>query len=136
MKTMLSLLVAVLCGCAGGPTKDYYNPSVIGAKFLPPVTLQLAETPRAEADKLTQKGYVIVGTSAYMGKLAESKELIAQAKRVGANHVVYGARFVPAPPGSWSFKFGPGNFGSGGSGGGATDMYIIFLGRPPQVPQP
>lgn len=130
MKITLIVLCAFLfAGCAGGPTKDYYNPAVVGAKYKGPVTLKLSENPKAEADKCVGEGYTVIGTSAYMGKLAESKELIAQARRVGANHVVYGAKFVPNAPGTWSFKFGPGNFGSGGSGGGNSDMYIVFLGR-------
>ena len=127
--TLLLSGLLFLTGCAGGPTKDYYNPSIVGARFAGPVTMTLTETPKADAEKLVQEGYTIIGTSAYMGKYAEAKELKAQARRVGANRVVYGARFVPAPPGSWSFRFGPGNFGGGGSGGGSTDMYIIFLGR-------
>jgi hypothetical protein len=130
MRALLLLAGLLLfTGCAGGPTKDYYNPAVVGAKSKGPVTLALTETPKAEAEKLVQQGYTIIGTSVYQGKLAESKEMIAQAKRVGANHVVYGAKFVPAPPGSWSFRlggFGPG----GGSSAGSSDMYIVFLRRP------
>jgi hypothetical protein len=131
MKLTICLIGTVaLVGCAGGPAKDYYNPAVVGAKFKPPVTVTLSQTPKAEVDELVAQGYTLIGTSAYAGKLPESKELIAQARRVGANHVVYGGKFIPNPPGSWSFRFGPGNFGSGGSGGGVNDMYIVFLGRP------
>lgn len=129
MKTLLALLpVTLLVGCAGGPTKNYYNPAVVGAKYKGPVTLTLVEDPKSEAEKCVREGYIVIGTSAYSGKLAESKEMIAQARRVGANHVVYRAHFVPAPPGSWSFSFGRG-FGSGEGGGGATDMHIVFLGK-------
>lgn len=130
MKTLLLLVgVSLLAGCAGGPTKDYYNPTVVGAKYKGPITMTLTENPKADSEKLVSEGYALIGTTAYLGKLAEAKELRAQARRVGANHVVYGAKFVPAPPGSWSFRFG--GFGSGGgSAGGGSDMYIVFLGRP------
>ena len=49
-------------------------------------------------------------------------------KLIEAHHVIYSCRFIPNPPGSWSFGFG-GGFASGGTGGGCNDVHIVFLGR-------
>jgi len=123
-----AIILLSLCGCAGGPTKDYYNPAVVGAKFQEPITMALVEDLKAEKEKCVRDGYTVIGTTDYSGKVPEAVELLAQAKRVHANHVIYSCRFIPAPPGSWSFGFGNG-FGAGGSGGGRNDVHIVFLGR-------
>ena len=128
----LAIALFVIAGCAGGPVKDYYNPAVVGKKFPGPVTTTLSETPKTEVERLVTQGYTIIGTAAWTGEYAKADELQAQARRVGANHVVYGARFVPAPPGSFNFRFGQG-WGAGGGGGGMTDMYVVFLGKPPEI---
>lgn len=129
MKPLILLPLLLLAGCAGGPVKDFYNPAVIGAKYPGPVTVELVDSPRGEAERLVgQSGYKIIGTSSWTGEYVQAKELQAQARRVGANHVVYGARYVPPQPGAWSFRFGQG-FGTGGTGGGMTDQYVVFLGR-------
>lgn len=129
MKTIKIAFVCVaLCGCAGGPTKDYYNPAVVGAKFKGPVTMELVgEINSATADYI-RAGYTVIGKTVYGGKYPEAVELKAQAKRVGANKVVYSTKFVPAAPGSWSFSFGRG-FGGGGTETGSSDVYIVFLGK-------
>lgn len=128
MRYFLLVLILVVAGCAGGPTKDYYNPAIVGAKYKGPITMALVNDAVIERDRLVQAGYTVIGTTGYSGKYPEAKELIAQAKRVGANHVIYQATYVPNTPGSWSFSFGRG-FGSGSGGGGRNDVYIIFLGK-------
>jgi hypothetical protein len=124
----LPIILLCLCGCAGGPTHHYYNPAVVGAKFKGPVTMTLVDDVKSEAEKLVDEGYTVIGRTDYRGKYPEAVELRAQAKRVGANHVVYSALWIPAPPGSWSFSFNRG-FGSGGTGGGQNEVSIVFLGR-------
>jgi len=128
---IVSLVVGclLLAGCAGGPTHDYHNPTLVGAKFRPPITMTRVEEVGAEKERLVREGYTVVGATDYGGKHPEAKELKAQAKRAGANHVIYSSHFVPNPPGSWHFSFGRG-FGSGGTGGGSHNVHIVFLGRP------
>lgn len=124
----LTCLSIGLIGCAGGPTKDYYNPTIVGAKYKGPVTMELVgEINSATADYI-RSGYKVIGKTAYGGKYPKAVELEAQAKRVGANKVVYSTKFVPAAPGSWSFSFGRG-FGGGGTETGSSDVYIVFLGK-------
>jgi hypothetical protein len=124
----LVALSLLLCGCAGGPTKEYYNPTVVGAKFKGPVTMNRVEDVGSERVRLVNAGYTLVGSTVYAGKHPKAVELKAQAKRAGANHVVYSSDFHPNPPGSWNFRFGQG-FGSGGSGGGYHNVQIVFLGK-------
>ena len=130
MKIKLILLVVItslLCGC-GGVVQDHYNPAIVGATFKGPVTVALVENIQIEQEKCVQQGYKVVGTCAFAGEYPETGQLISQAKRVHANHVIYSARAVPAQPGSWGFSFGQG-FGSGGTGSGHTDVQIVFLGK-------
>jgi hypothetical protein len=90
--------------------------------------MTLVDEVQSEKEKLVRDGYKVVGTTDYRGKSPEAVELRAQAKRAGANHVIYSATWIPAPPGSWSFSFGRG-FGSGGTGGGHHEVRIVFLGK-------
>lgn len=122
------ILTLFLYGCAGGPTHDYYNPAMGDAKFKGPVTMEHVEDIAAAKEQALSNGYVLVGSTDYGGKFPESKELTAQAKRAGANHVVYAAKWIPNPPGSWHFSFGQG-FGGGGTGGGTYEVHILFFGK-------
>lgn len=97
--------------------------------------MSLVENVTTETERLVREGYTVVGRTDYSGKHPEAVELKAQAKRAGANHVIYSSRYVPpapAAPGSWHFRFGQG-FGSGGTGNpensGFNDVHIVFLGR-------
>ena len=129
MRYTLLILALCLCGCAGGPTHDYYNPALIGGpKFKGPATMALVDDVRAEKEKALGEGYTLIGSTDYSGKYPEASELQAQARRVHANHVIYSIRGVPAPPGSWHFSFGRG-FGSGGTDGGYNEVHIVFLGK-------
>ena len=129
MKTcMLILGLAVLCGCVGGPTKDYYNPTIVGANFKGPTTMARVEDLKAERDKLIGEGYTVIGTTQYTGKYPEAVELKAQAKRIGANRVIYSTTYIPPQPGSWNFSWGYWG-GSVGTGGSGYDVTIVFLGR-------
>src|SRR5438552_16747847 len=116
MKTRFWLALFILplmAGCASGPTHDYYNPTVVGAKYKGPVTIAQVDDLKTEVEKCQQQGYVVIGSTRYSGKYPETVELKAQAKRVGANHVVYHCTLLPAQPGAWHFSFG----GWGGNGG-------------------
>lgn len=125
---LYSFLALFLLGCAGGPTKKYYNPAMVGAKFSGPITMNRVEDIGRERSRLVSEGYTVIGSTVYAGKHPEAVELKAQAKRVGANHVVYSSDFQANPPGSWNFRFGQG-FGAGGSGGGFHNVQIVFLGK-------
>lgn len=117
-----------ITGCVGGPTRDYYNPAMVGASFKPPITMTRVEDVRAEQQRLVSTGYKVIGSTIYGGKHPESIELQTQAKRVGANHVIYSSVWIPNAPGSWSFSFNRYG-GAGGTGGGYHDVSIVFLGK-------
>ncbi len=130
MKILFPLLlgVAMLSACANGPTHDYYNPAIIGAHYKGPVTIEQVKGIQNVLEQRQSEGYAIIGKTIYSGKYPETIELIAQAKRVGANHVVYESHFIQAQPGSWHFGFG--NWGGGGgSDNGMSDNVIVFMGK-------
>ena len=125
------ILGLCLCGCANGPTHDYYSPVVTGGpKFHKPVTMTLVPDVTLEKAKCLGEGYTLIGISDYSGKYPEASELKAQARRCHANHVIYSVKDV-SKPGEWHFRFGgwgtPG--ASGGSGGGDNEVHIVFMGR-------
>ena len=120
-------LALLLCGCAGGPTHDYYSPVLNGGpKFKKPITFALVEDVAPAKAKCISDGYTLIGISDYSGKYPEACELKAQARRIHANHVIYSVRNT-AKPGEWHFRFG-GGFGSGGTGGD-NEVHIVFLGK-------
>lgn len=133
-RTLPFLFALLLCGCAGGPTKDYYNPVIPNAKYKGAAAIVRVDDVRAETARLTSQGYTVVGRTDYGGKHPEAVELKAQARRAGANYVVYSSLYVPPPPdekGSWHFSMGQG-FASGGTGsgrGGFNDVHVVFLGK-------
>jgi hypothetical protein len=124
----LFLCAILLSACAGGPTKDYYNPQIIGAHFQGPVTIIQADHLNAELEKCHDEGYQIIGVTRYSGSYPKTVELVAQARRVGANHVVYHSGYLAPEPGSWHFSISSWG-GNGGTDGGKSDNYIVFLGK-------
>lgn len=128
MNTHPLFFALILCGCAGGPTKTYYNPAMAGkGGFKGPITMSRVENVAEERSRLLAQGYSVVGTTIYGGKHPKAAELKAQAKRAGANHVIYSSYFVPAPPGSWSFNMN--QFGGWGGSGGTHNVQIVFMGK-------
>jgi hypothetical protein len=120
--------LTILTGCATGPVHDYYNPAVASAAFAGPVMVRLVDNAATDKESYIANGYTLIGTAAWTGKLPESKELIAQAKRVHANLVIYTAHYMPPQPGSWGFSFNQWG-GFGGSQGASSSVYVIFLGK-------
>lgn len=123
-------MLAILCGCASGPTHTYYNPLVTDAHFKGPITILQVDASelKSAVDAAKNDGYEIIGQTIYSGKYAETKELMAQAKRVHANHIVFSAALIPSQPGQWHFGFN--RFGGGGgTDGGSTDNHIVFMGK-------
>jgi len=88
--------------------------------------MALVDDVRPEKEKCLREGYTLVGSTDYFGKYPEASELRAQAKRSGANHVVYSVRNA-SKPGEWHFSFG--SWGGTGGTGGNNEVHIIFLGR-------
>lgn len=125
----LLVLALALCGCAGGPTHDYYSPAIVdGPKFKGPITMALVDDLKAEKVKCVQDGYTIIGTTDYMGKYPEACELRAQAKRVNANHIIYSCerskgqasvRFYAGPVAPWAPNPMADQF----------DVKIVFMGK-------
>lgn len=87
--------------------------------------MALVDDVRAEKERLVSQGYVVTGTSDYVGKYPEAVELKAQARRSGANHVIYSSK--PTGDGGWRFSFS--RFGGGGGSNQAAEVHIVFLGR-------
>src|SRR3989442_485102 len=61
MKTLYHILllniVVSMSGCAGGPTRDYYNPALVdGPKFKGPVTMELVKDIEAEEQRCVTGG--------------------------------------------------------------------------------
>lgn len=130
MKALILCLICavLLSACAGGPTKDYYNPMVFGAHYKGPVTIIQVDHLNAEIEKCHNEGYELIGSTRYSGSYPKTVELIAQAKRVGANHIVYHSGYMAPEPGSWHFSIGSWG-GGGGTDGGKSDNYIVFMGK-------
>ena len=83
-------LLIVLCGYAGGPTHDYYNPALVnGPKFKADYHPRV-DNLQAEKERLLKEGCTLIRSTDYTGKYSEAVELTAQAKRVHANHVQSG----------------------------------------------
>ncbi|HEY2084166.1 MAG TPA: hypothetical protein VGI88_15390 [Verrucomicrobiae bacterium] len=127
MRSFFLLLLIVLCGCAGGPTHDYYSPAVVGGtRFKGPITMSLVDDVNVEKEKCLAAGYVLIGTSDYTGKYPEAAELKAQAHRAYANHVIYSVKDV-SKPGSWHFSIS--NWGGGGGSSSENETHIVFMGK-------
>jgi hypothetical protein len=122
-------LALLLCGCAGGPPHDYYNASVANhPKFKGPAVIEIVEDVEADKGKLVSEGYTQIGVSDYYGRYPEAIELRAQARRAGANKVIYSCRHMAAPPGAWEFSFN--RFGGGGGTvSGQFHVRIYYLGK-------
>jgi hypothetical protein len=88
---LLSLLICLVSGCAGGPPHHYYSPVSGGTshKFKGPIILALVDDINVEKEKRLKDGYVLIGHSDYRGQYPEASELRAQAKRAHANYVLW-----------------------------------------------
>lgn len=122
----ISLAAAILCGCAGGPPHDYYNPMIAGAHYSGPVSVEYVENLESVKQKCINDGFTLIGTSFYSGQIPKSVEIQAQAHRVGANHVIYSMRSNPND-GSWSFSFN--QFGGSGGTGRGVSVAILYFGK-------
>lgn len=123
----LCFLLAI-AGCAGGPTHDYYSPSVNGAKYPGQPVMHLSEKFDADKAGLLSSGYTLIGTTDYYGKYPEAAELKAQAGRVGANYVLYGCERIESNSQAWKMSFGSWG-GRGGSVGDQFKVRIAFFGK-------
>lgn len=122
------LVSLLLVGCAGGPAADDSNLTVVGAKFQEPVTMELVANVGSAKEKCLRDGYKVVRTADYSGKSPTAVELEAEARRLGASHVIYSVRFISLQSGNWNSGFN--RFGAGGGiSGGVSDVSIVFLGK-------
>jgi len=129
-KLIFPLLVcaAFLEACAGGPTKDYYNPIIYDSHFKGQPSIEMVDNVKEAETNAVADGYTVIGRTIYGGKLPEAVELKAQARRVHANKVIYSVHYNPPQPGSWHFGFGSMG-GGGGTDSGAYGVRIVFLGK-------
>ncbi len=123
MKKLFPILlgVALLSACAGGPPKDYYNPTD-PPKFKGALSIEIVQDLEAAKAKCIAEGYTVIGTSVYGGDQPKRVELEAQAKRVHATKVIYHLNPHKGP--SWNVHVGL--FSGGGGGYGVN---IIYLGK-------
>jgi len=129
MKNFACLLALILCGCAGGPTHDFYKPVVLDAKFKGPVTIELVESLPLAKEKCLREGYAVVGTTAYFGKYPESNELETQAVNVGANYVIYSVKLMSGASRNSGLGFNNGGLAGSTAKGGANEVSVVFLGK-------
>jgi hypothetical protein len=126
MRTTLLLFccVALMSGCASGPTHDYYNPIVANPpKFKGDLTIELVDDLDASARHCTDEGYTVIGQSTYVGAQPKAAELTAQAKRVHATRVIYAMQ--SAGPTNMQMHVGF----LGGSIDNGYQVSILFLGK-------
>lgn len=121
---LLFCCLALLSGCAGGPTHDYYNPIVANPpKFKGDLAIELVDDLDASARHYTDEGYTVIGQSTYVGEQPKAAELKAQAKRVHATRVLYSLQ--SAGPASVQMHVGF----LGGSIDNGYQVNILFLGK-------
>lgn len=131
-KLLMTVSMSVLlCGCANGPTHDYYNPvenSAGDLRFSGPVRIECVNDLKEAEAKCMNRGGVLMGESSYRGKSPELVELRAQARRAHANRVYYTCEYLPPQAGSWHFSLN--NWGAGGgTDSGAYAVDIVFMGK-------
>src|SRR5436305_10717444 len=125
MRYVALCLLALLCGCAGGPPHDYYSPAVVdGPRFKGAITMEVVDDIEAAKSRYLSDSCILLGTSNYTGDQPKANELKAQARRAHANRVVYSLKDV-SRPGSWHFNFG--GFGSGGGSDHTYETRILYF---------
>lgn len=105
MKTVLLVLLAgLLGGCATNPFAQFYQdgtqkmPLTMQQGLLPPskepqIGIVTTATVQDECRHLVERGYALIGSAGFAGPLAPRDQLIDQAKKVGAEVVLYGSDF-------------------------------------------
>ncbi len=104
---LLALFAAgMLCGCAGGPTHDWYKPTGATADVPFKGKAALIESSDYWNDirARMRDGYRLFGTSDYRGKYPEMVELTAQARRVKAGIVIFTTGYIDTISGVRSFS--------------------------------
>jgi hypothetical protein len=121
---LLLCCAALFTGCASGPVHDYYHPAAANPpNFKGDVTIEMVGDLDAAAKRCTDGGYMVIGASQYEGDQPTSEELMAQAKRVHASHVIY--TLQPGAFGNMQMHVGV----FGGSVGNSYAVNVIFLGK-------
>ena len=101
---LLIALAACFTGCASDPFIQYYHdhtkqmPVPLRQRLLPPERgPQIVTTPfakhRDEGQRLEERGYVIIGEANFQGGAPTQQQLLARAKAVGAEVVLFSAEF-------------------------------------------
>jgi hypothetical protein len=114
MKTLLLAagLGIFLTGCATNPVAQFYQdqkknmPVTLQQKLLPPSNAEprlISATPGIQRIKIArgilEQGYVLIGFSAYQGPAATEQQLVDQAKKVGADIVLFTSEFMGSQQG-------------------------------------
>lgn len=104
MKTLLPLIASMglLAGCATNPFAQFYQdntkqwPITMQQRLLPPSSEpQIVSSANIQEDarRLEERGFVPIGFAGFRGGLAGQQQLRQQAKKVGADVVLYSSQF-------------------------------------------
>lgn len=99
-------MAALLNGCVSGPIHDSFRPTiavVVTQPFKGKAALINSQDMRSDVQRYREQGFILIGTSDYIGKYPEMDELSAQAKRVGASVVVFSGQYKDRVSGVQSF---------------------------------
>lgn len=145
MKTILIVIsLALITGCVGGPTKDFYHPrGPIGEKSPKEIPLYYSNDMRSDVQKHLKAGWRVIGSSDYHGQYPKEVEMTKQGRKVGAEKILYITKnpqtvsgvnhiVIPGIPQTITSQ----TYGGGYLNGYSTQTYTTIPGQPMQLEQP
>ncbi|SRR6266498_2700980 len=109
VKSRAAIISALfLTGCAANPVEEMYRT----IQQLPPTVhpykgvavLEQSQNVQERVQRLIEWGYVVVGSTDYIGTCPTVAQIQAQAKKVGASRVIYGATYMHTISGQSTFS--------------------------------
>jgi hypothetical protein len=132
----LLIFSAALCGCAGNPYRESYQPFSLSADQRGRITAPTQEPQLIPLDadaatttaRLVAQGYLPVGSVSFVGPRVSPADIIAQAKSVGAALIAVSSQYrdtvtrkiaLTVPDDATTYNTGAANtYATGGSGPG------------------
>jgi hypothetical protein len=99
---LAALGVTFLTGCKTNPYTQFYQsdtnqwPTVMQQRLLPvsgEPRIVASSNMREDGRRLQEQGYAAIGVAGFRGGMASQQQLVSQAKRVGAEVVLYNSQF-------------------------------------------